>query len=63
MSTNVPATIWQGGDGTEYANTGVNNIADTAGELFVDTVGIEVVDTGVTVTPVPASIWSEDDSI
>ncbi len=64
MSVNVPATIWHDQSGlVEYGSDGPNDIVDTADEHLVDTAGIQIVDTGVTATLIPATVWQEDDSL
>ncbi len=64
MSTDVPVSIWQPTQGnTEFDNTGVYYIVDTTGTFLVDPSGTFVVDTGVTATPIPATVWIGDDSI
>lgn len=62
MAVNVPATIWRDTDGLgEYANTGVYNIVDTTATFLTDPSGVFIVDTGVTVTTIPATVWRQDD--
>lgn len=64
MAVNVPQTVWQDTQGiTDFSNTGINNIVDTLEVFLVDPSGIFIVDTGVTAISIPATIWSEDDSI
>lgn len=64
MTVNVPATVWQPTDGnSEFSNTGANNIVDTLSNFLVDPSGNFVIDTGVTQTPIPATVWAEDDSL
>lgn len=63
MSTNVPATVWTDPvREVEFSSGAEVNIVDTVGQLLVDTVAVEVVDTGVTATYMPATTWTEDDS-
>lgn len=64
MATNVPVTVWQPTSGnSDFVDTGVNYIDDTAGFYLVDPSGFYIVDTGVTENLIPATIWEEDDSI
>lgn len=64
MSVNLPATVWQPTLGNaEYNTGGLAYIVDTTGTFLVDPSGTFIVDTGVTVTPVPATVWTEDDSL
>lgn len=63
MSTDVPVSIWQDNAGnTEFSNIGVDSIVDPSGTFLVDPSGVFIVDTGVLRTPIPATIWAEDDS-
>lgn len=58
-----PVSIWQPTTGNgEYSLTGVNNIDDASGNLLVDPSSVQIVDTGVTFTQIPSSIWTENDS-
>lgn len=62
MST--PVTIWQDTAGLiEFSNRGIYNIVDPSGTFLVDPSTVFIVDTGVLATPIPATVWSEDDSI
>jgi hypothetical protein len=64
MSVDVPQTEWRDTNGlTEYSTGGVNNIVDTVGNFLVDPSSNFIVDTGVTATPIPATVWTEDDSV
>lgn len=64
MAVDVPVTVWRDTDGlSEYSNTGVNYIVDTADFYLVDPSGYYIVDTGVSRTLIPDTIWEEDDSI
>lgn len=63
MSVNLPATGWIGGDQSEYTSGSSTTIDDTAGVLLVDTAGVSVIDTDVVQTPLPATAWTEDDSV
>lgn len=64
MSINVPATIWQPTQGnSEFSGTDADYIVDIAGLYLVDPSGVFIVDTGVIETPIPATIWTEDDSL
>lgn len=61
-NTPPPATVWSGSQQEEYSSTTANNIADSSGNTLVDASGNLVVDNGVTVTPLPTTVWSEDDT-
>lgn len=64
MSVNAPATIWQDTQGlTEFSNTSPFNIVDSLGVFLVDPSAVFIVDTGVIATGIPATVWTEDDSI
>jgi len=64
MSVDLPVTDWRPSDGnSDFDATGANNIVDTDGNQLVDTVANDIVDTGVTQTYLPATVWSEDDSV
>jgi hypothetical protein len=63
MAVNVPATVWRGADNSEYSNGSSSNIADSSLNQLVDSSGVFVVDTGVTQTPVPATVWAENDGV
>lgn len=58
----LPATVWTNPDG-EYGTAGPFLLADASGKLLVDTPGSNLIDSGIVVTPLAATIWSEDDSI
>lgn len=60
----VPASTWRTTTGlNESTSDGPFDISDPQGDLLVDTLGNQVVDTGVTMDIIPASDWEEDDSI
>ena len=64
MATNVPVTIWRDTNGlTEYSSEGANDIADPLGNHLVDVLNNQIVDTGVTATPLPATVWTENDAL
>lgn len=64
MATNVPVTTWQDTQGVyEFTGEGVDYIADTTGALLVDPSLTYIVDTGVSATLIPDTVWREDDSI
>ncbi len=59
---NVPVTVWKPVDGYgDYTSTGVDNIVDTSGYYLVDQAGVFIVDTGLTFTGIPATVWSSND--
>lgn len=61
---NPPATIWRATSGNnDSVSYGPDFIVDTAGNLLVDPQGNFVIDTGITMPLIPATIWEEDDSI
>lgn len=63
MAENVPVTIYRDTSGlTEYNNIGTNYIVDTLDNNVADPSGNLIVDTGVVATPIPATVWEEDDS-
>ena len=58
-----PATIWRETSGNyEYTNTGVRKIIDTVNSFLVDTLGNNIIDTGVEMRIYPATVWREDDN-
>jgi hypothetical protein len=60
----VPVSIWQPTcTEDEFTDGDVYDIADSSGDLLVDTTGDSIVDTGVVQTPLAATDWAEDDSI
>lgn len=64
MSVDVPVTTWQPTSGNgEYSSSTANNIVDTSDDHLIDPSGVFIVDTGVTYNPVPATLWTEDDSV
>lgn len=64
MSVNLPATIWQDPGGlVEFGSDGPFYIVDPSGTFLVDPSTIFIVDTGVTADLIPATVWSEDDSV
>lgn len=64
MSTNVPVSVWQPTSGNgEYSLTGVSNIDDSSGNLLVDPSAVQIVDTGVSFTQIPTSIWTENNGL
>lgn len=64
MSTNVPPTIWQDTQGlNEYTGEGIDYVVSNTNVYLVDPSSTYIVDTGVVTTMIPATVWSEDDSI
>jgi hypothetical protein len=64
MATDVPVTIWQPTDGlSEFSSYTPADIVDPSGNNLVDPSGNQIVDTGVLQTPIPTTVWEEDDSI
>jgi len=64
MAVDVPQTVWRDQSGlSEYGSDGPNYIVDTADFYLVDPSGFYITDTGVTATLIPATEWSEDDSL
>lgn len=64
MSVNVPVTVWRKTDGLdENVFGGPYDIADPQGDHLVDTVGNQIVDTGIEMNVTPTTIWSENDSL
>lgn len=64
MSVGLPATVYRSIDGlSEFSNEGANDVVDTLGNNLVDTAGNQIVDTGVVQTLLPATEWTEDDSV
>lgn len=64
MSVNTPATEWRATSGlVDYSSEDFSYIVDTTGTFLVDPSGTFIVDTGVIATTIPATVWSEDDSI
>ena len=58
-----PASVWRKTSGlNENTYDGPNDIADPQGNLLVDTVGNNVVDTGIDMNIIPDTVWTEDDS-
>lgn len=58
--SNAPSTIWSGQNG-EYSTAGVNTIADASSKLLADASGNTIVDSGVTFTQTPATVWTQSD--
>lgn len=58
----IPATIWTNPNG-EYGNAGPFLLADASGVLLADAPGNNLIDSGIIVIPLAATIWSEDDSV
>lgn len=63
MAVDVPVTIYRPGAKGEMTNPGVSEITDTTGVHITDTVGNRLTDTGTLFTPIPATIYTENDSI
>lgn len=64
MATNVPQTVWQPTDGnSDFLGGGVYNIDDASGVFLDDPDGVFIVDTGVLENLIPATVWTEDDSL
>lgn len=60
----TPVTIWKNPNGLgEYSGTSPVDIIDTTGAFLVDTSSNNVIDTGVTFTNIPATVWTQDDSL
>ncbi len=56
----VPATVWRN-DG-EYSPTSAADVVDSVGVFLADTDGNLVVDTALTATPLPSTVWSKNES-
>lgn len=64
MSVDVPVTIWQPTNGlSEIGDEGEHYVVDPSAFYLVDTAGFYVTDTGVMDNLIPATIWTEDDSV
>jgi hypothetical protein len=64
MPVNVPVTVYRDTSGlTEFSSESPNDIVDTLGNDLVDPSGNQIVDTGVIATLIPATAWTEDDSV
>lgn len=64
MSENVPVTTWQPTSGNgEFSLSGINYIVDNLNNNLADPTGNLIVDTGVTFTQIPTTIWSENDDV
>jgi hypothetical protein len=58
-----PVTIYTPQAEGEMSNPGVSSIIDTTSNFIVDTSGNFIVDTGSLFTPIPATIYVENDSV
>lgn len=64
MSVDVPVTIWRPTDGnSEMGQSDNGNIVTLSGVLITVLNGSQLVIDSGTSTPVPATIWEQDDSI
>lgn len=64
MSVDTPVTVWQDTQGlTEFGNIGQSYTVDPFGVYLVDPSATYIVDTGVDAQLIPATVWTEDDSI
>lgn len=64
MATDVPVSIWRTTDGlTDNEYTGINFIVDSLGDYLVDPDDDFIIDTGVAMPIIPASVWVEDDAV
>lgn len=64
MSVDTPVSIWRKTSGNdERSYDGPNDIDDPLANLLVDTVGNNIVDTGITMTVTPQTEWAEDNSV
>jgi len=61
---NPPVTIWRTTSGNnESESYTAANIADPLGNLLIDPQSNFVVDTGLVMPLIPATVWTEDNSI
>lgn len=58
-----PVTIYRPGLEGEMSTPGVAELKDTTGLFIIDTIGLMIVDTGTLFTPIPATIYTTNDSI
>lgn len=64
MSVDLPVTEWQDNSGLiEFGSSGVNDIVDTLDNNLADPSGNLIVDTGVTATLIPSTVWEEVDNV
>lgn len=64
MAVDIPATTWRKTSGlNESVSDGPNNIVDTLGNFLVDPSGNQIVDTGIAMPLIPATTWTENDSL
>lgn len=60
----TPISVWQKTSGnTESVFDGPSDIDDTLGNLLVDTVSNNIVDTGIDMNITPESVWTENDGV
>jgi len=57
----LPVTVWTNPDG-EYAPSGPFLLADASGVLLADTSANNLIDSGIVVVPLAATVWSESDA-
>lgn len=59
-----PVTIWAPTNGLSEFNGGDQFYIDDPSDFYlVDTTGAYITDTGVTQTLIPATVWTEDNSV
>lgn len=58
----APTTVWYAPDGAEPSTYTASNLADSTANTLVDASGVSLIDAGVLLTPVPATVWSQDDA-
>lgn len=59
---NEPQTTWLPAIGNgEYNNTGIETIADASGKTLADAASNLLVDSGVTFSQIPATVWTDSE--
>lgn len=57
-----PVTIWTNPNG-EYGSSGPFLLVDASGVLLADTSANNLIDSGITVVPLAATVWSTNDGV
>lgn len=64
MSINVPVTIWTPDFGNgEMALAGGKNITTLSGRLFTTLGGVFILTKNSSYSPIPSTIWAENDAV
>lgn len=63
MNPNVPVTIYRPQREGEMSSPGISDITDTTGVDITDTTKADITDTGTLLTPIPATVYVENDGV